>query len=106
MMDSRIKYPTSGTSALNPHVDQESSCTPIIDFYDYANASSCSQSSTNSAMETFKHKISYCIKTDELMQDFWLPERPETRLSSDTRLIFLATAALFVPIAIGILAFF
>lgn len=106
MMDSRISYPTSGTSALNPYVDQESSCTPIIDFYDYANDSSCSKPSTYSAMQSFKHKIFYCIKTDELMQDFWLPERSETRLGSDTRFIFLATAALFVPIAIGVLAFF
>lgn len=105
-MDSHLTYQTLGSSALNPSSDKQSSSTPIIDFYHYANTVSRTDGAGKRNVVSLKHKLCTYLKHDVLFQDFWLPKRPETKLGNDTILVFVTSAALFVPIAIGILAFF
>lgn len=105
-MNAPISYRTDGSSALNPSLEGHSSQTPIIDFYRYAGTHSASDRFSSQESKTLKNKILTRLKNDELLQDFWLPERPKTRLANDNITVFLASAVLFVPMAIGVMAFF
>ena len=103
-MDSHTGYQTNGSSALNPQ--NHTSQTPIIDFYRYANMHSASNNDFLQTNISFKNKLFSRLKNDELFQDFWLPERPKTKLANDNAMVLVTSAILFVPMAIGVMTFF
>ncbi len=105
-MDSPVKYRTDGSSALDPSLEGHPLQTPIIDFYRYANTHVSSNKFFSQKNKSLKKKALSYLKNDELFQDFWLPERPKTRLADDNVTVFLVSAILFVPMAIGVMAFF
>lgn len=102
-MNVRIVYRTSGSNALKASEQETHATAPIIDFYEY---SSLPATKDKLELKSLKQRVVNRIKNDELLQDFWLPERPQTKLGNSNSLVLLATSTLFVPLAIGVMMFF